>query len=172
MGSCTVVFVVALIAFGAAYILASSSYFLNTVFLLLRVLLLAFSMALCTFLLVSSVMGLVLLKRRGVSREALLGLEKMLGVSVALFVATVYRSTTRIMTTAAGWSLPEWFEYGVGDIVFYLVTFAALLFFIFSALRSKYIASQARDSAMEMSQKLLSDEGSEIEDNVPKAYVI
>jgi hypothetical protein len=113
-----------------------------------------------------------MLKRAKMSRENISGVQKFVGVSVALFVATVFRSTTRIMTENGAWILPEWFEEGIGNLLLFGVTFGALLFFVFSAVRSKHIALQAQGSAVAMSEKLLSEESRDVENNVPKAYMI
>ncbi len=170
VGGCTAALVIVLLSLGAMVAFQNSTDVIRDLNLAARVALVCLNMVLCTFLLVSSIVGLVLLKRAGVSKENFLGLQKLLGVAAALFVATIFRSTTRIMTWYAGWWLPEWFEHGLGNLLFYTVTFGALLFFIFSAMRAKHIS--VHGGAVEMSQKLLSDESSELEDNVPKAYLI
>ncbi len=166
-------FITILFSFGAEFA-ATNATELNIIerFSITRDILVCLNVVFCTFLLASSATGLVLLKRAHVSQENIVGLQKLLGVSIALFVATVFQSTIRIMTWQAGWILPEWFEYGLGNIFFYAVTFVALLYFVFSVIHSKYISTQFHSAAVEMSEKLLSNESGDSKNSVPKAYMI
>ncbi len=139
----------------------------------LRGFLLALNMLLCAFLLVSSAVGLTLLKRAGMSRENIVGLQKLLGVSIVLFVTTVFRSINRIMTWRGRWIEPEWFEYGIDYVGMHALTVMALFYFVFSAMRAKRSNVQGREIAVEMSQKLLGVESVESETTpVPKAYLV
>ncbi len=170
------VFIAILFAFGIDKFVRRSVLEYDTGYHILTTILVSFNFLLCTFLLVSSALGLAMLKRAGVSRDNMIGLQKMLGVSVVLFGTTLFRTINRFMLWHGFWLFPEWYWQGLDNIMSYVLLMTALLYFVSSALYARYLIVRApRGSKREMSQKLLlSDAEIELEDglSVPKAYLL
>ncbi len=145
-------------------------------FLVSRTLLAVVNLCLCLFLLVSSALGLAVLKRAGVSSENKVGLKKMLAVAVVFFVTTLFGTTNMLMQWPGLLHLSDWYWYGLDKIAGYVIMMSAILYFVFSALHAKHVSLKApRESESEMSQKLLPfDAETEREDGsaIPKTYVV
>ncbi len=137
---------------------------------------LAVTLFLCLFLVVSSAVGLAVLRKAGVSSENQLGLIKLLCVAVVLFVATLFRAVNRLMQWYGSWYFPDWYWNGLDNVACYVLMMTAILYLVLSALHSKHRSMTApRESEREMSQKLLPyDPESVLEEGqaVPKAYLV
>ncbi len=175
------IFAVALIAsvvgLGLDNIARQSRSRFSTGYLIVITMLISVNLFLCLFLLVSSAVGLVVLKKAGVSSENALGLQKMLGVAIVLFVTTLIRTTNRLMLWHGHWYFPEWYWQGIDNIACYVLMMAALLYFGFSALHAKSASLKGprETTESEMSQQLLAngvESDLDYDSITPKAYVI
>ncbi len=175
VGGVTSAFMVSVLVF--AFVVGFASHTLTFVaseaFAVVFCAMVLFAMILATFLLASSAVGWIVLKRRGTSTANLVGLKKMAFIFAAVWLGTTFCGINRLLRWWGWWIFPEWYEFGLDYILAYSVVAISLLYFVFSATRSKYLArSSLAGQEVSLSQKPLLEGDAGSESKIPIAYEV
>jgi hypothetical protein len=143
---------------------------------IVRLILSLSSVLLAMFLVISSAMGLVLLKRRGVSKDDLFGVIRFLVIVIFILVGSAIRAGNNVMTDIVQIYGPRWWKTGIVSLAAPSLIYLMFIAFCFFALLGVHGQRGGRISSG-MSAELL--EGSDDESSskervrsIPRAYDI
>jgi uncharacterized membrane protein len=122
------------------------------------------------FLFVSSIIGLIVLKRKK-RREEVRAVARLLFVACILLVCVSVQLAC--MTLNYGWVIPQWFQFGLVRVGVNGLMTVTYLVFVFLAFYNTHLQVRGHSQTSISTELLaLSDENSEERTSVPKAYEI
>lgn len=119
------------------------------------------------FLVLSCAVGIVILKRQGVSRDAIVGLVRFLEISVIVLVAFTMRLSLDVLALTL-WYVPEWYEYAIVHLMCMSASNVAFLCFVWFAVQRQR-NRRVIDNSEDKSTELLVSEGNR---KIPASYEI
>lgn len=117
------------------------------------------------FLVVSCIVGIVILRRRGVSRDAVVGLLRFLVIAVVVWIAFSMRLIVDALKSNT-WYVPDWLEFAVVHLLCMTASSIAFLCFVWFAVQRQRSSRSVKDSDETSTELLIAKK------KIPASYEI